>query len=293
MSARRRRLDQVGVGLPRQPAQPLAPRRRGLPERLAHPRAARVQRPLPVRLRILPLQQTHVRQLLLRGVDDAHGDEVVPATRALQLPLEVLVEEIAEQEDDGPAVQHACQEVEGVAQRRAAALGAEQEGVADQPQHVPGALARRDVVLDAVAELEQGGPVVVGQGAERQHRRQLRHHLTLRLQAGAEPLAVADVHGQNDGQFALLDEALDEGMAGAGGDVPVDGPHVVAGLVLADLVEGQAGPLEGAVVGAAEQALDDAAGPQLQAADLTQHLARQHDHPHGDPSSLTHPGILG
>src|SRR5205823_7476444 len=69
---------------------------------------------------------------------------------------------------------YAGKKVQGVAQRGAAAVRAEQEGVADEPQHVAGALARRDVVLDAVAELEQGGPVVVGQGAERQHRRQLR-----------------------------------------------------------------------------------------------------------------------
>src|SRR5205823_2933739 len=60
------------------------------------------------------------------------------------------------------------------------------------------------------------------------------------------------------------------------GHVPVDGADVVAGLVLADLLEGDAGALEDAVVLAAEQVLDGAAGPELKAADLADDFAGEH-----------------
>ena len=81
---------------------------------------------------------------------------------------------------------------------------------------------------------------------------------------------------QQDGQLAFLDEALDEGMAHAGGDVPVDGADVVAGLILADLLEGDAAALEDGVIFAAEQVLDGPPGLQLQATNLTQHFTRKH-----------------
>ena len=66
-------------------------------------------------------------------------------------------------------------------------------------------------------------------------------------------------------------------MAHARGDVPVDGADVVAGLVLADLLEGDAGALEDGVILAAEQVLDGALRLQLQTTNLTNDLARQHE----------------
>src|SRR5205085_7157140 len=98
----------------------------------------------------------------------------------------------------------------------------------------------------------------------------------LLLVARAELVAAAAIDRQDDGQFALLDEALDERVAHAGGDVPVDGADVVAGLVLADLLERDAGALEDAVVLAAEQILDGAARLELEAADLADDFMRQH-----------------
>src|SRR5439155_16424441 len=117
--------------------------------------------------------------------------------------------------------------------------------------------------------------VVIGDGAEGEHRGQLGGDLALLLEARAKLLTAADVHRQDDGQFAFLDEALDERMAHAGGHVPVDGADVVAGLVFADLLEGDAAALEGAVVFAAEQILDRPAGLELRAADLADDFAWQ------------------
>ena len=66
-------------------------------------------------------------------------------------------------------------------------------------------------------------------------------------------------------------------MAHAGGDVPVDGADVVAGLIFADLLEGDAAALEDAVIFAAEQILDGPAGPELQAANLAKDFAGKHE----------------
>src|SRR5262249_40084192 len=182
------------------------------------------------------------------------------------------VEEVAHQEQDGPAVQHAVGVVEGGADAGAAPLRLEEQHVADQPQDVPRALARRHEPLDAGGEGEQADPGRVANGAGGQHG----SRLALLLQERAELAAAAAVEQQQHGQLALLDEALDERVAHAGGDVPVDGADVVAGLVLADLLEGDAGALEDAAVLAAEQVFDGAAGPQLEAADLADDFAREH-----------------
>src|SRR5206468_3676631 len=128
----------------------------------------------------------------------------------------------------------------------------------------------------AVGEGDQPHAVVVADGAEGQHGGQLGGHLALLLQERAELAAATAVEQQQDGQLALLDEALDERVAHAGGDVPVDGADVVAGLVLADLLKGDAGALEDAAVLAAEQVLDGAAGPELEAADLADDFAGEH-----------------
>src|SRR5262249_7409763 len=106
---------------------------------------------------------------------------------------------------------------------------------------------------------------------------QLGGDLALAHQGGAEGQAAGDIDGEDDGTFALLDVAFDEGLAHAGGDVPVDGADVVAGLVGADLLEGDAGALEDGVVLAAQQVLDGATGLELEATDLAEDLAGQHD----------------
>ena len=89
----------------------------------------------------------------------------------LERTLEAAVEEVAEQEHDRPAVQHAIDVVEPLADRGAAVRGLKEEHVADEPQHMPGALARRHKALDAVGELHESHLVVVADRAEGEHRR--------------------------------------------------------------------------------------------------------------------------
>ena len=80
----------------------------------------------------------------------------------------------------------------------------------------------------------------------------------------AEIARGADVHEQQDRQLAFLGEFLDERAAGAGGDVPVNGPHFVAGDVFAHLVEVHAPALEDRVVFAGQGVVDEAAGADFE-----------------------------
>src|SRR5207253_9303287 len=134
---------------------------------------------------------------------------------------------------------------------------------------------------DLVGEGDEADAVVVADGAEGEDGGQLGGDLALLLEEGAELVAAAAVDEEHDGQLALLDEALDEGVAHAGGDVPVDGADVVAGLIGADLLEGHARALENAVILTAEQVLDGMTRPELQVSDLAEHLAGEHDRSQG------------
>jgi hypothetical protein len=65
-------------------------------------------------------------------------------------------------------------------------------------------------------------------------------------------------------------------MTHSSGDVPIDGPDVVTGLVFPDLFEGNAPALKNAVIFAAENILDGPAGPELEAANLAENIAWKH-----------------
>ena len=65
----------------------------------------------------------HGRQLLLARIADAHGDQVVPPAGALEEDFIAAIEKVAEKKDDRTALQHAVEEVQSLAQRRAACCG--------------------------------------------------------------------------------------------------------------------------------------------------------------------------
>src|SRR5437764_15282544 len=117
------------------------------------------------------------------------------------------------------------------------------------------ALAGRDEVLDAIGKLDQADAVVVADGAEGEDGGNLGGNLAFLLVSAAIAETGAGIDDEHDRQLAFLNEALDEGMPHPRGDVPVDGADVVAGLVFAHLLEGDAGTLENAVILAADQVL--------------------------------------
>src|SRR5204863_6770647 len=77
-------------------------------------------------------------------------------------------------------------------------------------------------------------------------------------------------------QFAFLDELFDEGMVHAGGHVPINRAHVVAGLILTHLVEIHALALEDAVVLAGERFADEPVRADFNLSDFFENFAGNH-----------------
>jgi hypothetical protein len=146
------------------------------------------------------------------------------------------------------------------------------EQLLDDREHVLAAAAGRDEHLDLVGEADQADAVVVADRREGEGGGEAGDEVALVEVAAAEVEAGRHVDEEHHRQLALLGEQLDVGLAGAGGDVPVDRAHVVAGGVLADLGEGDALALEDGLVRAGEVLVDQARGLDLDATDLAQQL---------------------
>ncbi len=166
---------------------------------------------------------------------------------------------------------------------RAPTLGPVIEELPEDPQDVATALAGRHELLDPVGEDDEPDLVVVLDGAEGEEGADLHGQLPLHPLAGAEVSRGAHVNHQHHRQLPLLLEDLHEGGAAPGRDVPVDVADVVAVLVLADLGEAHAAPLEHRVVLAGEDLVDQAPRPDLDPTNLLQDLPG--DHPVPPPRS--------
>ena len=245
-----------------------------LAEVLPHPAVAGIDPDALAGLGVGNLKQADVGQGRLERIADVQGDQVVAARRQAQGRLEVLSEEVADQEDHRAALEQAAHGLQCPGQVGAAARRFEVEQLADDTQDVAVALLGGDVHLHAVGEDEAAHLVLVADGAKGEHAGHLGDDLALQARAAAEEAAGAGVDHEQHGQLALLAVALDEGPAHARGDVPVDRTHLVAGRVLAHLVELHAGALEDRVVLAAKEVVDQMASGQLDRAHLAQDLGR-------------------
>ena len=139
------------------------------------------------------------------------------------------------------------------------------------------ALARRNEFFHLVREQQQADLVVVADGGEREHGSDFGGEFAFGLVARAEQPGAAHVHDEHEREFAFLDELLDERMVHPRGDVPVNGAHVVAGLVFAHLVEIHPLPFEDAVVLACERFGHEPVRAQLDLPDFFENLAGNHE----------------
>src|SRR4029077_14891275 len=118
-----------------------------------------------------------------------------------------------------------------------------------------------DVLFHAIAARDQAHLVIIADRAKCQQGGDLGSNVALLLVARTEQLATAAIDEDKHRQFPLLDEALDEGVPHAGGNVPIKRTNVVPGLVFAHLLESDARSLEDALVVPTQQVLDGAPGP--------------------------------
>ncbi len=152
----------------------------------------------------------------------------------------------------------------------------EKQNLTNDAQHVKTPFAGRHVFLDLVGKQNQPHLVVVADGGKRQHRGQLSRHLALGLLDRAEKAGPAQVDQQHQRQLAFLGVHLYERLIHPGGHVPVDRSNLVAGRVLAHLLEVQPLPLERAVVLPGQRLGHETLSAQLNLPDFLENLLRDH-----------------
>ena len=134
------------------------------------------------------------------------------------------------------------------------------EQVVDQPQHLDPPAAGRDRPLDPTAVEHRADAVAVPGQQAGQRRDEVDQDRPL-LALGVDRPEVdrrAQVEQEPGGDLAILVVLADVRRVHPGGDVPVDVPDVVAGLVLAQVGEVDAVAVEQAPVVALEQAVQPA-----------------------------------
>ena len=179
-------------------------------------------------------------------------------------------DEIGNQEEDGAAADHAVEVVQSAREVRPPAFGLEIEHLADQAQGVQAAFFWRDVKLDIIAEKQEPDLVVVVDRAEGQDRGHLGGQLALAQLHAPECPRRAHIHHQHDRELPLLRELFHIRRIHPGGHVPVDRTDLIARGIFPNLLEIHPAAFENTVVLAGEPGIHQAAGPQLEPADLFQ-----------------------
>ena len=200
----------------------------------------------------------------------------MPGGEAIEAPPLVLVEEVGEHHHGGPAPQERLEELQGRLEVGGAPLRLVGEHLADHLQRLPAAAPGREEPLHLVGVERCPDPVAMPGGGQGQDGGHFGGQLPPGPLHGPEAARGAHVDQQQQGQLPLLVEALDEGGAEPGGDVPVDGPDVVAGEILPHLGELDPAAAEGAGVVARDEVPDQLPGRQLDPLDLPEQFRRGH-----------------
>src|SRR5438874_5763502 len=131
---------------------------------------------------------------------------------------------------------------------------------------------RRNEELDTICKKQETDLVIVANGTKGEKTSDFSRKFPLRLPGAAEIARGAYIDDQHHGELSLLRELLDVGGSHARGHVPIDRPNFVARLVLAHVFKVHPAPFKDTVVIAGEGGFDEAAGFDLQGADLLQNL---------------------
>ena len=218
--------------------------------------------------------QAEVGQLQLHRVEQAHGHHLVALGKQAQglFPAR-LADEVRHHEDRRAAPHRGRTGVQQVVQLGAAALGGNRAGLhgVQQLQHMHASSARGHDGVHAGAVQKGADPVAMAREHARKHRHEFAGHVTLALVGRAEIDRGAQVEQEPGGHLAVFGEHAHMGHLHARGDVPVDMPHVVVELVLAQVGEVEAAATHQRAVVALQQTVEPADNGPFEAA---QHVFR-------------------
>jgi hypothetical protein len=186
------------------------------------------------------------------------------------------VQKIREQKNNRPAVKDMIQKTERAGNVRAAPTRLEHQHFPHEPQNVPPAFARRDEQFHLIREQQQRDLIAILGGGHRERGGDLGGELALGAAGRAEAGRRGHVHGEDGGEFALLAEAFHERAAEAVRHIPVNGAHIVAGHVFAEIFEIHAAPLEAAQIRAAHRVVHEAVRADFHAADGLEQFSERH-----------------
>ena len=230
---------------------------------------ARVDHELLAGLRVLDHDHAGVGKLVLARVEQPDRDDLVALGQLEQGPLPSgRGDEVGDEDDERASPDRAVR-----GSRSACEVG-DRPVRPGRPQQAPGegehlvsAAARRDRLLDLVVEEDRPDPVAAAGEQPGERRRELAQDELLRPVDRAEPHRRRPVEQQPGRELAILGVLPDERRVHPRGDVPVDVPDVVAGLVLAEVEEVRADPAERRAVVPLEQAVEAADHLPLEAAE--------------------------
>jgi hypothetical protein len=200
----------------------------------------------------------------------------VPPGEPRQRRLVARAEKVGDEEDDRAPAEHRLEVAERRAEIGARPGGCKGEQIADDPERLPPPLPRRHVLLDPVGRKHGAHPVVVPRRRQREHRADLGGEVALGAAHAAEAGGGAQIGHEEHRQLPLFEVALHVGGAQPRGDVPVDGPDVVARLILPHLGELDPAAPERAPVLAGHDVPHEVAGHDLQPPNLTRGFLRTH-----------------
>ena len=135
---------------------------------------------------------------------------------------------------------------------------------------------RRHIFFHIVAENNQSDFVVILDRRKRQHGAYFRGNFTLHLLDGSEFARRTDIDQQHDSQFTFFLEHLDIGMPHPRGHFPVDGAHIIAVLILANLGKLHPSSLEHRMVFAGKHIVYQTPGLNLDSLDFFDNFLGDH-----------------
>lgn len=217
------------------------------------------------RFRVGQLQHSGVGEIVFGRIGYGAADDIVFACDTGESGIVAVILEIGNQKDDRAAMLDNFEAVKCFCDIGFAGgvFCGRKDFTHDTGDGVSTSL-RGNLLDDPVGEENQADVVLIVDGCEGQKSGDFGGQIGLCAGAGTEIQRAGNIDEELDRQLPLFREALDLGDSCAGGDIPIDGAHVVANLVLANFIEFDAFSLERSMVIARKALVDE---PPCQDAD--------------------------